>query len=1225
MAVLAQQYSVAPLSLELLGMGMLSGAALGVLLPSLLFTLAAWSQARQARRMFGTARPVRGWVAPAVSIVMFAIAMVGASTARPAAATATGPCVITVDDVDATMLVANPANAVVTDATETVEVVVASFTPITGGDMTVGYAGRDIAVHTIRRDVATARDPHTLRLVLRADEVQWIGAGLYQLAVRATLQGGPRCSAEFVLDVEADPLATAPGRASFVAMLLSVAGIGRSSVRASRAGRLAEMRDAFSSLNRARTWPEGLGNGAPWVTQARPPAAHHPPDPAVGANRKLWWKDTAEPQTDIGRGVDGAVATVAPAAAKPDVGLAQPTAARRPEPKPFAVREPFRPEAIAPPPPVLEPVADAVPEIEDVVAPIHPPAFGLDAALDWFAPPEPASEPELVDIAPPDGRAAFDPFDAPDAEAEPEPDAELHAEAELEADAELQPEPEPRFPLASSWSVDRRSTDRPDSEDGLDSSWLVSERAAASTPAPVEADDDDAPAAATPSRAAEVEPTTAPPVEFTIWIDSLSPVFLPPTVAPPTPEAQIAAPEVADERDVLDITAADASIGRREVDPFTDAVPPLTDADEPTTALLEPLDELDSDAPVAPESLVDDDGDLAASTDEFVAHDAIVDGPQVELTVVLETGPTNADASESDGELEVASIGEAASLDWPTVAVDAAGVSVAPVSVEWSTVSHEPDVAIVAELHTNAVAATIEPVADLVEPEHAFESADDDVDVEAAQIDVEVEAERDEPDRASTLEPEAGEDDTLELEALAALADEIADAAPAPEPVADDDVDVESDAAPEPVAADALTQLIAEVAPEIAASPVAPVVHIHYTPAPQADVVVHVHEAPAPPPETLPVRQLAVDGDGAGVLGPTATAHIGTEIGAASRAALARWSDASGPTVPDLESAFAETLEHLPISDESRRLLETALREDSLRDAVDHWVAQIGRPIAALRQAMAWHSFNAQQIITGLVVPSPNFADVTRRASLSSQSDHDWDLLIQEVQWPWREGYVRRKRSGGRRKGARGADELDELIEYGHAALLAPGTAPLSIQLDTALRVAGLHLRRAMIGTDTEDHVRWAVSLATVAAERSRDTTPAAVVVITARSAAILHDCAGRLARGEAAPIRETIISARQRLDRALQFCATSLDDAIAAIVIGTALLAHAPDEPDRHVVVTRAHALLAASADAARRAGQAELAEAAIALRGGRETVTVAPRVERERPRRRWFGRRSA
>ena len=62
-AVLAQQYGVAPLTLELLVKFALAGLAFSIIVPTLLYSLAAWTQGRRAEKMLG-ADPTRAGVHP---------------------------------------------------------------------------------------------------------------------------------------------------------------------------------------------------------------------------------------------------------------------------------------------------------------------------------------------------------------------------------------------------------------------------------------------------------------------------------------------------------------------------------------------------------------------------------------------------------------------------------------------------------------------------------------------------------------------------------------------------------------------------------------------------------------------------------------------------------------------------------------------------------------------------------------------------------------------------------------------------------------------------------------------------------------------------------------------------------------------------------------------------------------------------------------------------------
>lgn len=183
------------------------------------------------------------------------------------------------------------------------------------------------------------------------------------------------------------------------------------------------------------------------------------------------------------------------------------------------------------------------------------------------------------------------------------------------------------------------------------------------------------------------------------------------------------------------------------------------------------------------------------------------------------------------------------------------------------------------------------------------------------------------------------------------------------------------------------------------------------------------------------------------------------------------------------------------------------------------------------------------------------------------------------------------------RASRREADELDELIACGHDALSARGAAPVSMQLDTALRLAGLHLRRASRVDDGNEDLRWAARLARFVAERAVGTPPAAVVDLGSRAIAALGACAPRLPIAEALELRAAITATVARVERAELLCAAALDGAIAALATAEALLVHAPEGDEHGVVVGRAHELLREAVLLARRAGTPDLATAALEL----------------------------
>lgn len=216
-------------------------------------------------------------------------------------------------------------------------------------------------------------------------------------------------------------------------------------------------------------------------------------------------------------------------------------------------------------------------------------------------------------------------------------------------------------------------------------------------------------------------------------------------------------------------------------------------------------------------------------------------------------------------------------------------------------------------------------------------------------------------------------------------------------------------------------------------------------------------------------------------------------------------------------------------------------------------------------------------------------------------------------------GLTRTRRSRPPRPDGRGG-ELDALIARGHEALTARGAAPVAVQLDTALRLAGLHLRRATAVTDADADLRWAARIARFVAERVATMSPAAVVALGSRAVAALEACAPRLPIPEAIELRSVIAEARARVEEAERVCATALDDAIAALATAEALLAHAVEGGENGAVVGRAHELLRETVLLARRAGTPDLAAAALELLARSST---GRRHERDEPARDRSGRR--
>jgi hypothetical protein len=194
---------------------------------------------------------------------------------------------------------------------------------------------------------------------------------------------------------------------------------------------------------------------------------------------------------------------------------------------------------------------------------------------------------------------------------------------------------------------------------------------------------------------------------------------------------------------------------------------------------------------------------------------------------------------------------------------------------------------------------------------------------------------------------------------------------------------------------------------------------------------------------------------------------------------------------------------------------------------------------------------------------------------------------------------TRSRRDRANAKAVRG-NELDDLIAYGHAALAARGAAPLALQLDAALRLAGLHLRRAaLVPADDEggnEDARWAVTLASFVVERGRSMPPAALIELVSRAVAVLQLAIEEVAPDEQARVRALCDESRTHLRRAEALYGDALDDAVANFAIGQALVVHgrAPDGLD--AVRQRGEELLASAVVSARAVGQSALAEAALA-----------------------------
>jgi hypothetical protein len=191
-------------------------------------------------------------------------------------------------------------------------------------------------------------------------------------------------------------------------------------------------------------------------------------------------------------------------------------------------------------------------------------------------------------------------------------------------------------------------------------------------------------------------------------------------------------------------------------------------------------------------------------------------------------------------------------------------------------------------------------------------------------------------------------------------------------------------------------------------------------------------------------------------------------------------------------------------------------------------------------------------------------------------------------------------------------NELDDLIAYGHAALAARGAAPLALQLDAALRLAGLHLRRsALVTADNEggnEDARWAVTLASFVVDRGRSMPPAALLELVSRAVAVLELAATEVAPDEQTRVRALCTEARANLRRAEEMYSGALEDAIANFAIGQTFVTEGRKPDGIPAVRERVEQLLASAVITARAVGEPALADAAL-------TVLRAGAAEPEKP----------
>jgi hypothetical protein len=255
-----------------------------------------------------------------------------------------------------------------------------------------------------------------------------------------------------------------------------------------------------------------------------------------------------------------------------------------------------------------------------------------------------------------------------------------------------------------------------------------------------------------------------------------------------------------------------------------------------------------------------------------------------------------------------------------------------------------------------------------------------------------------------------GEDPPIEASPALSDADAEPDAAPPAAPFAAAD--------PVEEAADPVSSLLAWYGSRAAPEPEA-AGSLDHSDGPPAPEPAPEHRAgngagPEPEPELEPEPSpaaavgapaaLVPDAEGAGVLGPSHAVEP-VIVDESARAAHARWADphTGGSPVPDLDLRLRRTIEELRLSPVAHGRLVGSVDPTAVRASVDTWVARIGRPPALLREASAVRSAPPEAVPGALLAQSTYLAGIAARASEATTLDdrYDWDLLVEEVQWPW--------------------------------------------------------------------------------------------------------------------------------------------------------------------------------------------------------------------------------
>ncbi|GIU90483.1 MAG: hypothetical protein KatS3mg010_1582 [Acidimicrobiia bacterium] len=289
-AVLLQHLGVAPLTRTRLLGAVLAGTVVAIAVPSLVLAIAL----RRHNRSLPDARARGGasLLAPGAAAVALAGALGSLLTlaAGPAGASIEGPCA---GEVGGTPFDAVPGTgraAITLERGESISLVLRSLRPVEDARVRVLYGGHAFSAPARVSSPA----PNVAHVVFEPGDVDWMGAGLYELSVVASVPGAGSCEAGVTIRVDVDPLATTTGRAAAAFAALGAVAVGASSFPLARAGRrsgvFGDVRQVFTGLDAARShrWPLPAVTGPPWA--ARPAGAAGASGPAPD-----WRRDGATP------------------------------------------------------------------------------------------------------------------------------------------------------------------------------------------------------------------------------------------------------------------------------------------------------------------------------------------------------------------------------------------------------------------------------------------------------------------------------------------------------------------------------------------------------------------------------------------------------------------------------------------------------------------------------------------------------------------------------------------------------------------------------------------------------------------------------------------------------------------------------------------------------------------------------------------------------------------